>query len=146
MAVRIILWAVTSLCLINHISHWLFKSVHPSWHLNEHWNRALNTNHTFLEKLWRLFCLCYSDMLTPLIIFIESGQRQLHAPTCCCGSLCAFCQSQCLKVDHHTFNISHLSLSECSIPSQQSGVTHSSLLFASCTEEFCVISCDTFNK
>lgn len=49
--VRIILWAVTLLCLIHYILHWLFKSVHPLW-LCE-WalrHRAVNTNHTFLKN------------------------------------------------------------------------------------------------
>lgn len=59
--VSIIFWAVTLLCLINYISHWLFKSVHPLWHLCE-WalrHRALNTNRTFRKKMMNIILFVF---------------------------------------------------------------------------------------
>lgn len=126
MSVRTILRAVTLLCLVNHISHWLFKSVQPpcEWapkHSCEYQSHHLKKKPKKLQPLLRFW---HAD---------TSNHPDRTGSKTSCGTPACFLPCV-LHLTSLSFPI--WASAECSISCLQSGVTNASLLFAEAQRNF----------
>lgn len=128
MSVRTILRAVTLLCLLNHISHWLFKSAQPpcEWaakHSCEYQSHHLSKKKTRQKKLQPLLRFQHADT--------SDHPERTGSKTNCRIPACFL---SVLRLTSLSFPI--WASAECSISCLQSGVTNASLLFAKARRNF----------